>query len=61
MRGTEGDIDVWNNQNPIPVNEFMEEFLRDGTIAFNQQLQLGNPQNFPYVIDGVVILQVNFW
>ncbi|CAK5028943.1 unnamed protein product [Meloidogyne enterolobii] len=37
MRGTEGDIDVWNNQNPIPVNEFMEEFLRDGTIAFNQR------------------------
>ncbi|CAK5083800.1 unnamed protein product [Meloidogyne enterolobii] len=59
MRGTEGDIDVWNNQNPIPVNESMEEFLRDGTIAFNQQLQLKNlPQNFPYVIDGAVILQV---
>ncbi|CAK5083802.1 unnamed protein product [Meloidogyne enterolobii] len=31
---------IWNemsSKDPLPVNEFMEEFLRDGAIAFNQR------------------------
>ncbi|CAK5028948.1 unnamed protein product [Meloidogyne enterolobii] len=36
---------IWNemsSKDPLPVNEFMEEFLRDGAIAFNQRKQRSN-------------------
>uniref|UniRef100_A0A914KSW5 Uncharacterized protein n=1 Tax=Meloidogyne incognita TaxID=6306 RepID=A0A914KSW5_MELIC len=51
-------IDIWDENDPIPVNELMEEFLRDAVFAYNQREHSYKRQIAPFIQNRTVLLHV---